>query len=216
MSWSRDQLDSYRIDAPVAESGMATIFRATDLRDGRNVALKIPHPDMEADPLLSDRFKREVGHRRTPQPSQCHARLRRREALPHLHGHGVVRRPSAAPDSRRRPPSQDRAIRIAEGVLKALDYIHANGVVHRDLKPENIMVDENDNIKLIDFGIAGDTCLAPPYLCQLHHHARHAQLHLARAGEGQARRRPQRHLLHGRHPLRDAHRQTALLLAPRR
>jgi serine/threonine-protein kinase len=55
------------------------------------------------------------------------------------------------------PISQERAIRIAIGVLKALEYIHANGVVHRDLKPENIMVDENDNIKLIDFGIAGDT-----------------------------------------------------------
>ncbi len=39
---------------------------------------------------------------------------------------------------------------------KALEYIHENGVVHRDLKPENIMVDDNDKIKLIDFGIAGD------------------------------------------------------------
>ena len=52
--------------------------------------------------------------------------------------------------------SQDRAIRIAIEVLEALEYIHDNGVVHRDLKPENIMVDGNDNIKLIDFGIAGD------------------------------------------------------------
>jgi len=39
---------------------MATIYRATDLRDDRTVALKIPHPDMEADPLFSDRFKREA------------------------------------------------------------------------------------------------------------------------------------------------------------
>ena len=53
--------------------------------------------------------------------------------------------------------SHDRAIRIAIGVLEALDYIHANGVVHRDLKPENIMVDEEDHIKLIDFGIASDS-----------------------------------------------------------
>jgi serine/threonine protein kinase len=55
------QIDSYRIEAPVARSGMASIFRAVDTRDGRIVALKIPHPDMEADPILSDRFQREAG-----------------------------------------------------------------------------------------------------------------------------------------------------------
>ena len=55
------QIDSYRIDAPVARSGMASIFRATDARDNRMVALKIPHPDMEADPILFDRFQREAG-----------------------------------------------------------------------------------------------------------------------------------------------------------
>ena len=54
------QIDYYRIDAPVARSGMASIYRATDLRDNRTVALKIPHPDMEADPILSDRFQREA------------------------------------------------------------------------------------------------------------------------------------------------------------
>jgi serine/threonine-protein kinase len=52
---------------------------------------------------------------------------------------------------------RERAIHIAIEVLKALDYIHSNGVVHRDLKPENVMVDDDDHIKLIDFGIAGDT-----------------------------------------------------------
>src|SRR5450631_162609 len=55
------QLDFYRIETPVARSGMASIYRATDVRDNRTVALKIPHPDMEADPILSDRFKREAG-----------------------------------------------------------------------------------------------------------------------------------------------------------
>src|SRR5580704_8287651 len=53
------ELDNYRIDAAVAESGMASIFRATDLRDGRQVALKVPHFAMEADPALFDRFQRE-------------------------------------------------------------------------------------------------------------------------------------------------------------
>jgi serine/threonine-protein kinase len=51
------------------------------------------------------------------------------------------------------PP--ERAIKIAVAVADTLDYIHRNGVVHRDLKPENIMIDAEDRIKLIDFGIAG-------------------------------------------------------------
>jgi len=55
------------------------------------------------------------------------------------------------------PLPQARAIRIAVEVLEALEYIHVNGVAHRDLKPENIMVDAEDNIKLIDFGIASDS-----------------------------------------------------------
>jgi serine/threonine protein kinase len=151
------QIDSFRIDAPIAKSGMASIFRATDTRDGRIVALKIPHPDMEADPILSDRFKREadIGERLN-HPNvmrvfggEKHSRIYMvMEWCP-----GRLLRQIL--DEGRLP--QDRAIRIAIEILKALDYIHTNGVVHRDLKPENIMVDENDHIKLIDFGIAGDT-----------------------------------------------------------
>ena len=56
---SGDQLGHYRIEELVARSGMASIFRATDMRTGRQVAIKIPHPEMEADPGLFDRFKRE-------------------------------------------------------------------------------------------------------------------------------------------------------------
>ncbi len=58
------QIDWYRIEAPVARSGMASIFRAVDTRDNRVVALKIPHPDMEADPILFDRFQARGGNRR--------------------------------------------------------------------------------------------------------------------------------------------------------
>ena len=151
------QLDSYRIDATIAKSGMASIFRATDTRDGRTVALKIPHPDMEADPILSDRFKREaaIGERLNhPNVMRVFADDRRSRIYMVMEWcPGRLLREIL--DEGRLP--QERAIRIAIEVLKALDYIHSNGVVHRDLKPENIMVDEDDHIKLIDFGIAGDT-----------------------------------------------------------
>ena len=54
-----DTLDHYRLDATVAHSGMSTLYRATDLRDDRQVAIKVPHPEMEANPILVERFKRE-------------------------------------------------------------------------------------------------------------------------------------------------------------
>lgn len=151
------QIDSYRIESEVARSGMATIYRAVDMRDQRTVALKIPHPDMEADPILFDRFQREAAiGEKLNHPSimrvfggeprsrvymvmeWCDGRLLRQ----------ILNEGRIAPD---------RALRIAVAVLEALQYIHDNGVVHRDLKPENIMVDANDNVKLIDFGIAGDS-----------------------------------------------------------
>jgi eukaryotic-like serine/threonine-protein kinase len=151
------QLDHYRIDAPVARSGMATIFRATDLRDNRTVALKIPHPDMEADPILFDRFRREAGiGEKLDHPKVMHVyggenRSRVYMVMEWCTGRLLRQILNEGHISR------ERAIRITLGILDALDYIHANGVVHRDLKPENIMVDENDNIKLIDFGIASDS-----------------------------------------------------------
>src|SRR5579863_4022541 len=150
------QIDSYRIDAPVARSGMASIFRATDLRDQRVVALKIPHPDMEADPILFDRFQREAGiGERLDHPGVMRVfgpEKRSRVYMVMEWCDGRLLRQILSEG----PLSQDRAIRIAVEVLEALEYIHENGVVHRDLKPENIMVDAEDRIKLIDFGIAGD------------------------------------------------------------
>ncbi len=151
------KIDFYRIDTPVARSGMATIYRATDVRDNRTVALKIPHPDMEADPIFFDRFQREgaIGERlRHPNVMQVFGgeeRSRTYMVMEWCEGR-LLRK---ILDEGRM--SQDRAMRIAVEVLKALDDIHANGVVHRDLKPENIMVDDNDHIKLIDFGIASDS-----------------------------------------------------------
>jgi serine/threonine protein kinase len=151
------QLDSYRIEAPVARSGMASIYRAVDTRNNRVVALKIPHPDLEADPILFDRFKREsdigekLDHPRVMRVFAGEPRSRVYMVMEWCDGR-LLRQ---ILDEGKIDP--DRAIRITIAVLEALQYIHQNGVVHRDMKPENVMVDENDNIKLIDFGIAGDS-----------------------------------------------------------
>ena len=153
---SGSQIDSYRIEAPVARSGMASIFRAVDVRDNRVVALKIPHPDMEADPILFDRFQREaaIGERLNhPTVMRVYGGEKRSRVYMVMEWcEGRLLRQILSEGR----ISRDRAMQIAIKVLNALEYIHEQGVVHRDLKPENIMVDEHDNVKLIDFGIAGD------------------------------------------------------------
>jgi serine/threonine protein kinase len=150
------QLGHYRCEELVARSGMASIYRATDMRNGRPVAIKIPHPDMEADPVLFDRFNREIeiGERLdhpgimkvldSGEPGEVYMVMEWVE--------GRLLRKLIA-ETRRLPIERARTITIA--ICDALDYIHRNGVVHRDLKPENIMIDAEDRIKLIDFGIAG-------------------------------------------------------------
>src|SRR5277367_5901625 len=147
------QIDSYRIEEPVARSGMASIYRAVDTRDNRVVALKIPHPDMEADPILFDRFKREsdigekLNHPKVMRVFGDAKRSRIYMVMEWCDGHLLRKILSEG------QISHERAIHVAIGILEALEYIHANGIIHRDLKPENVMVDANDEIKLIDFGI---------------------------------------------------------------
>ena len=51
---------------------------------------------------------------------------------------------------------EKKAAKLIHTVLEAINHIHSNGVVHRDLKPDNIMVDENNEPKIIDFGLSKD------------------------------------------------------------
>ncbi len=151
-----DQLDHYTIEKLVARSGMASIYKATDTHDGKTVAIKIPHPEMEADPVLYDRFirEKEIGQKldhpgvMKVYPDDHHSRIYM--VMEWVEGH-LLREDLAG--GRKFPA--ERAAKITARVCEALDYIHSNGVVHRDLKPENIMIDGDGNIKLIDFGIAG-------------------------------------------------------------
>ncbi|MGA2352697.1 MAG: serine/threonine-protein kinase [Terracidiphilus sp.] len=150
-----DTLDHYRLDATVARSGMSTLFKATDLRDGKVVAIKVPHAELEADPVLIERFKREqeIGREldhpgvvKTYEPEQRSSVYMVIEWVD-----GQLLR-SILNQERRLPI--DRAVKLTLEICDALDYMHKHGVVHRDLKPENIMVLSHDRIKLIDFGIA--------------------------------------------------------------
>jgi serine/threonine protein kinase len=151
-----DELDNYRIEGVAARSGMASIFRGTDLRTGSPVAIKVPHPEMECDPVLFERFHREeeIGQEmdhpgvmkvmRNPQRSRVYMVM---EWLD-----GRLLRQILTPQAKL---PRERAVQLAVRICEALDYVHTRGVMHRDLKPENIMVDAGDRIKLIDFGIAG-------------------------------------------------------------
>ena len=56
-----EQLDRFQLESVVAHSGMATIFRARDLETGQQVAIKLPHLEVESDPVFFDRFRREEG-----------------------------------------------------------------------------------------------------------------------------------------------------------
>ena len=153
-------LDHYRLGAIVAQSGRSTLYRATDVRDGKQVLLKIPHVEMETDPVLLERFKREE------------------EIGQHFHHPGIVKifdggdrsrlymvmewvdgRPLRAILKEQATHGEPklpivRAVKITLGICNALDYLHKHGVVHRDLEPKNVMVDDEDHVKLIDFGSA--------------------------------------------------------------
>jgi serine/threonine-protein kinase len=150
-----DTLDHYRLDKTVARSGMATLFRATDLRDNRAVAIKVPHTEMEADAVLVERFRREqeigqeLDHPGVVKTYDGEDRSRLYMVIEWVDGR-LLR---AILNEERRLPIE-RAIHFTLQICDALDAMHKHGVVHRDLKPENIMVDATDRIKLIDFGIA--------------------------------------------------------------
>ncbi len=154
-----DRLDHYLLGDCVANKGMASIFRGTDLHSDRTVAIKIPHPDAEEASAFFSRFHREIeirasasiipgvvkvlGNGDGAEPTVLYMVMewlegRRLRSL--LEEEGTI--------------PIDRAVRIAVGICDALDYLHSKGIVHRDLKPENVMVDADDGIKLFDFGIA--------------------------------------------------------------
>jgi serine/threonine-protein kinase len=145
--------DRYVIERPLGAGGMATVYRARDLRHDRRVAVKVLNPELSAT-LGVERFLREI---------KIAARLNHPHILP-VHDSGQaddllyyvmpVERESLRQRLERDGvvPLED-ALRIAQNVLDALDYAHGEGIVHRDIKPENILLSRG-YATVADFGIA--------------------------------------------------------------
>src|SRR5580692_2459927 len=152
------QIDRYAVKDIIARSNTSSILRATDLLTGHDIAIKMPRPEVEGDLLFYQRFEREkaicetLNHPAVVKAFPDGKRSRMYIAMEVAPGQ-LLRQ---VLNDQRKLPAQ-RVVKIAVAICGALDYIHSQGVVHRDLKPENIMIDGEDRIKLIDFGIASRT-----------------------------------------------------------
>lgn len=151
-----DRLDHYLIESLVANTITASIFRGADLHTGRPVAIKIPHPEVEGDLCFFERFRREQKICETlDHPTVVKAFADEKCSRVYMVMEWVEGQLLRQILGEQGKLPVERAVRIALSICDALEYIHSQGIVHRDLKPENIMIEADDRIKLIDFGIAG-------------------------------------------------------------
>ncbi len=135
-----DQLDHYRIEDVVAAGRAATTFRATDVLTNRTVALVIPNPEIEADPVLSGRFQREEEiDKALDHPGLI--KLIEKHARESASGHSYLVREWFDGISLRELLAKgklapERAIPITVSICEIADYVHSHGVVLRDLEPD--------------------------------------------------------------------------------
>ncbi|HUP54717.1 MAG TPA: protein kinase [Methylomirabilota bacterium] len=146
----------YRLGPIIGRGGMATIYRATDVRGEREVAVKILRPEVATDRDLAHRFRREALAAtvlRHPNIVACldtgtdgeQAYL----VMALVEGEDLAARLRR---SGRLAPWQ--AARIALDVARALGVAHVRGIVHRDVKPGNILLAADGRAMVTDFGIA--------------------------------------------------------------
>ncbi|KAA0087053.1 serine/threonine protein kinase [Mycolicibacterium sp. P9-64] len=146
----------YELQSVIGMGGMGEVYRAYDTARERMVAIKVLRPDLAADPVYQDRFRRE---------SRIAARLQEPHVIP-VHDFGeidgvlyidmrLVEGTSVKDElhgNRALPVA--RTVSIIAQVAAALDAAHAAGLVHRDIKPENVLLAPGDFAYLVDFGIA--------------------------------------------------------------
>jgi len=154
-----DVLDSrFRIESVVSRSGMASIYKATDLKDGATVAVKVPHMQFESDPGSFARFQREAEIGQTlSHPNILRFLKIEDQSRPYIVMEFLQGRTLSEIMNEIRPLPIADAVQIASALCDALSHMHQLKVVHRDLKPQNVMVCEDGSIRIMDFGIAKAT-----------------------------------------------------------
>jgi serine/threonine protein kinase/beta-lactam-binding protein with PASTA domain len=150
----------YELDGIVGRGGMAEVFRARDIRLDRIVAVKTLRDDLARDQTFQARFRREaqsaasLNHPSIVAVYDTGEDMMGPTPVPYIvmeYVDGRTLRDLLRDDRRLLP---ERALEITDGVLRALDYSHRNGIVHRDIKPGNVMLTRNGEVKVMDFGIA--------------------------------------------------------------
>ena len=150
-------LGSYKILSSLGVGGMGEVYRATDMKLGRDVAIKVLPAEMARDRERLARFQREA--RAVASVNHPHIvtlySVEEYDGVPFL----TMEYVSGESLDRRIPPGglpASQMIKIARAVAEALVAAHEKGIIHRDLKPANIMIAGEGRVKVLDFGLAKD------------------------------------------------------------
>ena len=153
----------FRITAKVGEGGMGAVYRATDTKLGREVAIKVLPDAVASDPERLLRFRgeaRALAALDHPNIVTVYS-VEEAEEIHFL----VMALVEGRSLDRLIPASglpQERFVEIAVQLTAALSAAHEKGIVHRDLKPSNVMLGEDGRVRVLDFGLAKLTSQARP------------------------------------------------------
>jgi serine/threonine protein kinase len=198
---------------------MGEVYRATDTKLGRDVALKVLPLDVASDPERLERFRREA--RALAAINHPHIvtifSVEEADGI-HFLTMELVEGQSLDHSIPKGGLPLDRLAKIAIALADALAAAHEKGIVHRDLKPANVMITNEGQVKVLDFGLAKEMRATSPNDATLTS-AGHtgggrgdgdAGLHVARTNRGPHRRPPHGYFLAGHPVVRDGDRAAAL------